>query len=55
LGVGGNVVKSGFLLFLDQFLEGADRLGCGDFHWKDATWVIAKNKTVEMRNARHGV
>lgn len=41
--VGGNVVKSRFLLVLDQSFEGADRLGGANFDWKYVTGIIAEN------------
>jgi hypothetical protein len=42
------VVKNGFLLLLDQFLEGADRLRASDVYWKDVARIIATNGTVEF-------
>jgi hypothetical protein len=52
--IGGNVVKIGFLLVLDQFFEGANRLGAGDFDRKDATGFVTEHNTVKIEDTIRG-
>src|ERR1700692_1248241 len=46
--VSGDVVKSGFLLFLDRFLEGADFRVIHNLDHEDVTGIIATRLTFSL-------
>jgi len=46
--VGGNVVKRGLLLVLDEVFKGADVLRTLDLDREDATGIIAENYAIEL-------
>ena len=51
--VGGNLMKSGIVLVLDQLLEGADVLGSVDLDREDVAGIIAENYAVQRKRERH--
>jgi hypothetical protein len=47
-GVGVNMLEYILLLVLNRFPKGSNRLGGGNFDWKDVAGIIAKDQAIEL-------